>query len=246
MALGYVYVDWWFLAQESDTVIQIGIWIYLPFFSDLIAQDPDVGILIIEILPISMHMTSPPLNRNANCRAISRILTSLEISHLTLVSHSFGTVLSTHILHDSILSPLVSSMLFIDPIPFLLHHPSVAFNFVYRTPRTANEWALWFFASRDADIARALSRHFFWTENVLWKEELQGRRVGVVLSGEDQIVDAEEVRKYLTGEQEMSRRWENDGLEVLFYPELDHGTIFDTNERRKPMLDVIHRFVRFD
>jgi hypothetical protein len=246
MALGYDLVHWCPLAQEFNTAIQIGIWIYLPFFSDLIAQDPDIGILIIEILPISMHMTSPPLSRNASCRAIMRILTSLKISRLTLVSHSFGTVISTHILHDPFLSPLISSMLFIDPIPFLLHHPSVAFNFVYRTPCTANEWALWYFASRDADISRALSRHFFWTENVLWKEELEGRRVGVVLSGEDQIVDAEEVRKYLTGEQEMSRRWENNGLEVLFYPGLDHGTIFDTSERRKPMLDIIYQFVRLE
>jgi len=226
--------------------IGIGIWTYLPFFSDLIAQDPDIGILIIEILPISMRMTSPPLNRNSNCRAISRILASLKILRLTLVSHSYGTVLSTHILHDPLLSPLVSSILFIDPITFLLHHPSVAFNFVYRTPRAANEWAMWYFASRDADISRTLSRHFFWTENILWKEDLRGRNVGVVLSGEDQISNTEDVRNYLTGEQEISQRWENGGLEVLFYPELDHGTIFCTKERRKPTLDVIHRFVQLE
>jgi hypothetical protein len=129
---------------------------------------------------------------------------------------------------------MVSSTLFIDPIPFLLHLPTVAFNFVYRKPRTANEWQLWYFASRDADVSRALSRYFFWTENVLWKEELEGRRVGVVLSGEDQIVNSEEVRRYLTGEQDMTgereicRKWEKDG----------------TEDRRKPMLDVMHRFVR--
>jgi pimeloyl-ACP methyl ester carboxylesterase len=228
------------------TYSQIGIWPYLPFFSDLIAQDPDVGILIIEILPISMHMTSPPLSRDANCRAISRILASLRITRITLVAHSYGTVLTTHILHDPFLSPLISSTLFIDPIPFLLHLPDVAFNFVYRKPRTANEWELWYFASRDADISRALSRHFFWAENVLWKEELDGRRVAVVLCGADQIVHAQEVRKYLTGEQEMSRRWKKDGLEVLFYPGLDHAMVFDTKERRKPVLDILHRFVRLE
>lgn len=149
-------------------------------------------------------------------------------------------------------------MLLIDPIPFLLHLPSVAYNFVYRAPRTANEWELWYFASRDADVSRALSRHFFWVENVLWKEELKGRRVGVVLSGADQIVDAEEVRAYLTGVDveemtgsgegggEMSRQWEKDGLEVLFYPDLDHAMVFDTRERRKPMLDIIRRFVQIE
>ena len=150
-----------------------------------------------------MHMTSPPLSRDANCRAIFRILASLQIPRITLISHSYGTVLTTHILHDPDLSPMVSSTLFIDPIPFLLHLPTVAFNFVYRTPRTANEWQLWYFASRDADVSRALSRHFFWAENVLWKEELECRRVAVVLSGDDQIVNSEEVRRYLTGEQEM-------------------------------------------
>ena len=137
-------------------------------------------------------------------------------------------------------------MLFIDPIPFLLHLPNVAFNFVYREPRLANEWKIWYFASRDADISRALSRHFFWAENVLWKEELDGRKVGVVLCGADQIVNAKEVGKYLTGEQELNRRWEMDGLEVLFYPGLDHGVVFDTKERRKPMLDIVGRFVRLE
>lgn len=33
-------------------------------------------------------------------------------------------------------------------------------------------------------------------------------------------------------------------LDVLFYPGLDHATVFDTRERRDGMLDVLHRFVR--
>ena len=194
-------------------------------------------------------MAPPPLSREANCHAISRILASLHISRFSIVSNSYGTVLTTQLLHDPDLSPLISSTLFIDPIPFLLHLPSLAFNFIYREPRTANEWELWYFSSRDADVSRALSRHFFWAENVLWKEELEGRKVGVVLSGADQIVNAGEVRKYLTGEEdvtgegEMSRSWEKDGLQVLFYPDLDHAMVFDTKERRNPVLNIVHRFV---
>ena len=64
--------------------------------------------------------------------------------------------------------------------------------------------------------SRAMSRHFFWTENVPWKEELEGKHVCVVLSGDDQIVDVGEVRQYLTGEEE-ERRWEKGELEVLFF-----------------------------
>ena len=75
----------------------------------------------------------------------------------------------------------------------------------------------------------------------MWKEDLDGgRRVAVVLSEKDQIVDAKVVRKYLTGEE--SLRWERDGLEVLWYPGLDHATVWDTEERRKPLLEIVRRF----
>ena len=72
--------------------------------------------------------------------------------------------------------------------------------------------------------------------------------MGIVLSGLDQIVDADEVRGYLTGidveemtgsgedGEQISRRWEKNGLEVLFYPRLDHPMVFDTLEGRKPIL----------
>jgi len=75
----------------------------------------------------------------------------------------------------------------------------------------------------------------------MWKEDLDGeRKVAVVLSEEDQIVDAKAVRRYLTGEE--SLRWERDGLEVVWYPGLDHATVWDTRERRKPMLEIVRGF----
>jgi pimeloyl-ACP methyl ester carboxylesterase len=207
-------------------------------------MDEDVGILAIEILPISMRITSPTLGREATCAAILEILWSFDINLFVLCAHSYGTVIATHMLHCPHLGPRIAGTLLVDPIPFLLHLPSVAFNFMYRHPRTANEWQLWYFASRDADVARSLSRHFFWAENVLWKEELDGRRVAVSLSGDDQIVDAESVRRYLTGESEMKEQWSSGDLEVLFYPGLDHATVFDTRDRRSLLVDVLSRLSR--
>jgi hypothetical protein len=61
-----------------------------------------------------------------------------------------------------------------------------------------------------------------------------------VLSEEDQIVNAKAVRKYLTGEERL--RWEGGELEVVWYPGLDHATVWDTKERRKPMLEIVKRF----
>ena len=190
-----------------------------------------------------MHITYPPISCPNTITSITQILNSLNIAQFVIISHSYRRVVATHILHGAHLSTCVAAMLFIDPIPFLLHLPNIAYNFIYWNPRTANEWELWYFASRDPDISRATSRHFFWTENILRKEELEGNYICVVLSRDDQIVDGGEVRKYLTGGEE-ERRWELGRLEVLFHSGLDHAMVFDTKERRRPVLDVVRRFVR--
>jgi pimeloyl-ACP methyl ester carboxylesterase len=208
--------------------------------------DDDTGVLVIEILPISMRMTPPILHRTSTCLAISQILASHNIDRFVVAAHSYGTVITSHMLRSPDLGPRIAAMLLIDPIPFLLHLPDVAYNFVYRKPRTANEWQLWYFASRDPDVSRSLSRHFFWTESVMWKEDLEGRQVGISLSGCDQIVGTAEVRKYLTGEDEMKEMWEKCGLQVLFYPDLDHAMVFDTKDRRFPLVNILRKFVRVD
>ncbi|KAG5644410.1 hypothetical protein DXG03_008577 [Asterophora parasitica] len=359
-----ILLPYWYRPHRSTTElpivflhgIGIGLHPYLPFIRDTIAQSPDIGILLVEFLPISMHMTThpvPPAPLIAS--ALNNILDSLNIPRVVVVAHSYGTFITScvlrdsctshHTSHDSIYTPPSSSTpslpiphahpllpklahtLLIDPIPVLLHLPPVAHNFLYRAPREAAEWQLWYFASTDPDVARTLGRAFFWTEGVAWKEDVRGwmrvdtpagteingaathtsavggssrrRHIAMVLAGKDQIVPAESVRRYLTGSPEASARWVGKGwadwvvsdedtaeagqatsggslpisgasgtetvangnplergnvgqdvertggdLEVLFYPELDHATVFDSWERRKPVLEVLGRFVR--
>lgn len=245
-------IVYWYRPHRSKTKtpilflhgIGIGLWPYTPFFSEILASDPDVGILAIENLSISMRIYYPPLTRDQMLRSLTRILDHHRLQRVVVASHSYGTILHAHMLRDPALHTRVASSMFIDPIPFMLHLPAVAYNFVYRVPRSANEWQLWYFASRDPDIARALARHFFWHENLLWKEELEGSGAAVVLGGKDQIVDAPEVRRYLTGKEEIEFRWKDKGLEVLYYPELDHQTVLSTKERRKPLVEIMRRFVR--
>lgn len=184
-----------------------------------------------------MRISPPPLTRTDTLRALTTVLDTHAFTRFVVCGHSYGTVVAAHMMRDPELSARVASWMFLDPIPFLLHLPSVAYNFVYRKPKTANEWQLWYFASRDPDIARTLARHFFWSEIILWKEDLRGRKISVALSERDQIVDAEEVRRYLTDEEKPSERWESeDGqLEVLWYPDLDHAMIFDDPKSRQPL-----------
>lgn len=193
-----------------------------------------------------MRISAPPLPREVMLAALTRILDFHALPRVVLTSHSYGTIIAAHILRDPMLSSRVSASLLVDPIPFLLHLPAVAYNFVYRSPRAANEWQLWYFASRDPDVARALARHFFWAQNVLWKDDLQGREVAVVLSGKDQILDAREVRRYLTESDNLQFSWRQNGLEVLYYRDLDHAMVFDTKDRRRPMVDILSKFVRYN
>lgn len=204
------------------------------------AQDPDVGIIAIEIIAISSRITRPPPTSQATCRGIEKILDSHKWNKFVVISHSYGTAITAYMLRSSTLSPRISATLLVDPITFLLHHPSVAYNFLHRTPKSANEWQLWYFASRDPDIARTLNRHFFWSECIMWKEDLVGKKFAVVLSEKDQILDAKAVRQYLTNAEET--RWQTEELEVLWYPGLGHATVFDTKERREPLLSTLNRF----
>ncbi|KAJ3902768.1 hypothetical protein F5879DRAFT_962740 [Lentinula edodes] len=287
------HFSYWYRPHKSPTRdpiifihgIGIGLYPYLPFFQDLITATPDQGLLLIELLPISMHISSPPANsllpRESLLHGLYTTLDSLGISRAVLASHSYGTVLAAHVLraqreqqqhqhqdhdHDQPPPPRITSHLLIDPIPFLLHLPSVAFNFLYRPPRAANEWQLWYFASRDPDIAYVLGRCFFWAENVLWREDLGldldsesesgldsgldsnsnsgSVKFAILLSGKDQIIPAPLVRLYLTREDDVIPIWvsHNRKLEVLYYPDLDHATVFDTKERRRGMVEVLGRF----
>ncbi|KAH9941213.1 uncharacterized protein BXZ73DRAFT_88379 [Epithele typhae] len=225
--------------------IGIGLWPYIPFLRDLLASDPDVGIIAIETLAISSRISPPPLTHTEVLSAIRSVLDAHDFKRVVVAGHSYGTVIAAWMLRDPMISPRVSAWLLADPIPFLLHCPAIAYNFVYRQPRRANEWLLWYFSSRDLDIARALARHFFWAENVLWKEELEGRRVAVSLSGRDQIVDAPEVWQYLTGELEgpSELRWKDKDLEVLYFDGLDHAEVFDTKRDRRIVLGVLTDFL---
>lgn len=170
-------------------------------------DDGEVGILALEVLPISSRLTAPILRREDFLHQITQVLDSHapHFSRFVLASHSYGSVLSTHIFSHPPLAERLSALLFIDPVSILLHLPDVAYNFTARPPQTANEWQLWFFASKDPGVAWTLGRHFFWSENVLWREDLEKfvterkGRCTVALASRDLIVDTETVGRYLIG-----------------------------------------------
>jgi hypothetical protein len=89
----------------------------------------------------------------------------------------------------------------------------------------------------------------------LWKEDMQGHRVTVTLSGSDLIVNTKVIRAYMTGGDDWGLssggwgdegwkggEWKGDGLDVLWYPDFHHGQVFDSKRTRRSLVDIVKRF----
>ncbi|KAK3376918.1 hypothetical protein B0T24DRAFT_620085 [Lasiosphaeria ovina] len=185
-------IGYWYRPHRSRTRlpvvfmhgIGVGLWPYTRFLGEISRGGDDdheqVGVIALEVLPISTRLTSRPLTQHEFVRDMSRILAQQgpEWASFVLVSHSYGSVLTTHMLRSPDLGPRVRAAVLVDPVTLLLHLPDVAYNFTRRAPRTANEWQLWYFASMDLGVAETLARHFFWRENIIWREELLELKAG--------------------------------------------------------------------
>ncbi|CAG8117463.1 unnamed protein product [Penicillium nalgiovense] len=250
--------------------IGIGLYPYTSFLRDLNRQpktgateDSEIGIIALEIMPVSSRITHTALGKEMMICEIMEIIQRHGWSKFVLVSHSYGSIIAAHLLKSDRFAPFIGPTVFIDPVTFLLHLPDVAFNFIARQPARANEYQLWYFGSKDIGVAHTLARRFSWIDNILWKEELcikadnnqEGRNVTVVLSGKDLIVDTETVGRYLMGcssevktaEKEATRVWKNKpwiggGLELLWFEQLDHAQIFDSEMTRQPVIRVISAY----
>lgn len=135
--------------------IGVGLYTQVDFLHELDQQlnsdkpdDGEVGILALELLPISSRLTPPISRREDYLAEITTILQHHGYENFVLASHSYGSVLSTHMLNYPPLASRVRGLLLVDPVTILLHMPDVAYNFTVRKPIKANEWQLWYFASK--------------------------------------------------------------------------------------------------
>ena len=135
-------------------------------------------------------------------------------------AHSLGSTAVSWMLHDDEGKKRVASTVLLDPVVFLLCDPTVATTFVYKDPKDTVDFLMHFCLSRELFIANALSRHFNWSHNILFVEDLadafprpdktledrkrSGSRTDsaavnhtIFLSSHDSIVPVGKVQKYL-------------------------------------------------
>ena len=250
--------------------IGIGLHPYVSFLASINralpqnSADGQIGVLAIELMPISARLTGSLPTQDTLIRDILAILDRHGWSQFVLATHSFGSVVATNLLHHPAASSRIVSCLLVDPVSFLLHEPAVAYNFTRRRPRTAPQWQVHYFASTDACVAHTLARRFFWARNIMWKEELNGRKATVALSGRDCIVDAEAVGRYLAGETQGYDRfvaedemdgavddrdegwrnlaWRGEGLDVLWFGHADHAQVFERKGDYRRLIEVLRAY----
>jgi hypothetical protein len=105
-------------------------------------------------------------------------------------------------------------------------------------------------------VAHTLARTFFWSENVLWKEDMLDHRCSIFLGEKDSIINSSKVFTYLQAGVERSPTCEDavwvgpqpikaqSSLNVVWCPGLDHGQIFDISSWRARLRSEILREVK--
>lgn len=191
---------------------------YEHFITELLRQVPKGKTIFLVSLPhISMRINEDVPSSAEMVACLRDMLASWEFDSAHFVGHSFGSIVVAWMCKNS--KETVKVATFLDPVCFLLIKPDVCYNFMYRRPETPTQLLMHYFVARELFIAHSLSRNFFWYQNLLWPEELVMPTL-VMLSGEDSIVPAHSVRRYLTG---WLQQQSTDALRLLWFPNLGHG-----------------------
>lgn len=246
--------------------IGVGLFTYTDFFKGVTSKSQsvnaknEVGIIAIEIMPISFRVTSPLLRRQDMVHQITQILShhgwideeGTKRERFLLAANSYGTIIANQLLHDHQVSQNIGPVMLIDPITVWVHMGDIAYNFTVKSPRSASERQLHYFACTDMGAAHAVTRSFVWTDNVLWKHEMTNRKFVLVLSGKDIILDAERCRKYLLlGHDEIERSSIGNlrgvesiragDMDILWFKHLNHAEVFGKSKERKILVDALWR-----
>ncbi|KAE9582193.1 hypothetical protein CGMCC3_g1922 [Colletotrichum fructicola] len=230
----------------------------LPYLYWLWTIPKDVGVLCIEILPVSSRICPPLPPTDELVAGMDAIIQQQNYNDFVFVGNSFGTLFAAPLLKKPDLARRINSIVLIDPVSILLHLPAVAYNFTRRTPKWGNEWEIWFVAT-DAMTAHTLARRFRWQDFILWTPELQGKRTTVVLGGEDCVTDPDAVASYVYfGDLNYSRadkhewsttpdRWSGQGeLELMYLAGMDHGQAFLSIKHMPRIGNVVLEYTKLD
>jgi len=228
--------------------IGIGLIPYLP----LLAMLPrDIGILMVEVLPVSSRITPQHPLMSDLMASVSAIIRQQGWNDFVYCGHSYGTLLTAPFLNTPYLAERMHSIVLLDPVAILLHLPNVAYAFTRRVPVKANEWQL-YLVQTDANIASTLGRRFCWRESVLFREHFEGRKTTVIVGSKDNLINPAAIASYIySGDVQHSWRsvemwkrtmteWTGENmLDLMWLDDHDHGQSFLTKTTLPYLVKVL-------
>lgn len=190
-------------------------------------------VFAVELRHISLRVDEPVPRSDSVVHAIESMLRRHGASGgAVFVGHSFGTIVTGWCLKQRG-TALVSACLLADAVTFLQFLPKSVLGLLRSPPATAYDAVARFAVGRDLFMCRVLQRGVFWWESCTFAEELpRAGRCAVVLGGEDPLVPAEEVRRYLDGR-----------CRVHFYPRLRHNGFLRDPEAMADVLAFVDEMV---
>jgi len=207
----------------------VGLLQYKILLTDLLDQLSDHPLLIPLQPSISQDIFHPnhlkPMSRDDTVDHLAGLIAGLGWADrgVTVLSHSNGSIPHAWLLKAK--PHLARRSCFVDPVVFCLWEGDVCFNFVYRQPTNALQLVMRYFVGTELGVANTIQRHFDWSANTLFFEDIPNGRdataAAFFLGGKDQIVDAARVQKYL----------QSHGVQngITFNPDGRHGQALLSN-----------------
>jgi pimeloyl-ACP methyl ester carboxylesterase len=150
-----------------------GIGIGFPHYLGLISKFPsEVDVYLVEWPHVAHQITASVPTAEETVSSICGVLDADKHPQACFFAHSLGTASVSWMLHHPEGCRKVASTILVDPVTFLLCDPTVATTFVYNDPKNEIDFMMHYFVSRELFIANALSRHFNWSHNIMFVEEL--------------------------------------------------------------------------
>mmetsp|Transcript_28213 Transcript_28213/g.64826 ORF Transcript_28213/g.64826 Transcript_28213/m.64826 type:complete len:1022 (-) Transcript_28213:118-3183(-) len=193
-------------------------------YAQFIAEMQPLGreIFVVELPFVAQRcMTNVPSE--------SEFLSSIE--QAVFVGHSLGSTYIAQIARNR--PAMIAGAVFIDPVCFLMHHPEITYEMVFRKCSGIGEFVEEYLVRSEFFASFYLQRHMHWYRSNLWLDDLEviterGGRVAIIVSDKDAIVPAAALEEYAT-----SRRAQTLGVECLIMRGIGHGGFLMSVEDRR-------------
>jgi len=197
-----------------------GAWLGVPLYGAACSNScccccrADRPLAPLPLLPLTPSQPTHPLNTTTTITTplhspripcvdettseILAILDAERIPKACVVGHSYGTLVASRLVKR--FPSRLHSLCLVDPVCFGMYMPHLLHNFFYRRlkfdparPLQVFLDLIVHFASRDLHLAATFSRRFYWSDVIMWPEELPPGST-IVLGAADDLVHADEVR----------------------------------------------------